>query len=365
MGVILKVLIDNKVQNYHSIWMKDEIIFAIDQRKLPFAFEIFEAKSLEDTCFAIKDMIVRGAPLIGAITAYGLLQVSMTAKETENKKFIAKMKKAMSMLAKTRPTAVDLFNTINRIEQVLDEKQTVKQNQQAVKNEVEKLIENTLQEAKEIGEVGNAVIPENGVIMTICNAGALATLDYGTALAPIRKAHESKKNITVFVNETRPRMQGARLTAWELYNEGIEHYIIADSAAGYYLSQKKIDVVIVGADRVTFNGDVANKIGTYTLSVLCKENNIPFYVALPNSTFDLNLEFGKDIIIEQRNGLEVQTAMSIDSVDDTQVKRRIIHFPNSKNLNPAFDVTPVENITGFITPAGIIKSEDIRTFLKK
>jgi len=345
--------------------MEDEIIFAIDQRKLPFTFEILKIKTLEDTCFAIKEMVVRGAPLIGATTAYGLLQLSMTSKETDNRKFISLIKDAMSKLAKTRPTAVDLFNTLNRIKQILDEKQTVQQNQQAIKTEVEKIADETLHEAKQIGEVGNTIIPENGVVMTICNAGALATIDHGTALAPIRKAHESKKNITVYVNETRPRMQGARLTAWELFNEGIEHYIIADNAAGYYLSQKKIDVVIVGADRVTFNGDVANKIGTYTLSVLCKENNIPFYVALPNSTFDLDLEFGKDIIIEQRDGLEVQTAMSINTIDDTEVKRRIIHFPQSKNLNPAFDVTPVENVTGFITPSGIIKSAEIRKFLKK
>ncbi|MHA1737698.1 MAG: S-methyl-5-thioribose-1-phosphate isomerase [Candidatus Heimdallarchaeota archaeon] len=361
----MKVLIDDKVHNYHSIWMEDEIIFAIDQRKLPFTFEIFETKTLKDTCFTIKEMVVRGAPLIGVTTAYGLLQVSMTSKEVDIRKFISVIKNAMNKLSKTRPTAIDLFNTINRIEQILDEKETVQRNQQKIKIEVEKIAEETLQEAKQIGEVGNAVIPENGVVMTICNAGALATIDYGTALAPIRKAHESKKNITVYVNETRPRMQGARLTAWELYNESIEHYIIADSAAGYYLSQKKIDVVIVGADRVTFNGDVANKIGTYTLSVLCKENNVPFYIALPHSTFDLNLEFGKDIIIEQRDGLEVQTAMSIDTVDDIEVKRRIIHFPKSKNLNPAFDITPAQNVTGYITPSGIVKPSEIRKFLKK
>lgn len=351
----LKVIIDKEIENFQSIWWDEKgIINAIDQRKLPFSFEIFQAKDLKQTCFAIREMVVRGAPLIGVTAAYGLLQAVSVFTGEDFFKLEKMIKNASKELAKTRPTAVDLFNALHRIEAVLDSTLTVTKNIEFIKSTVESIVKESLEECKGIGEVGNQLIPEKCSIMTICNAGALATVDYGTALAPIRKANEVGKEITVYVNETRPRIQGGRLTAWELHNEGIEHYINADGAAGHLISQGKIDLVIVGADRIVSNGDIANKIGTYTLSVLCKEHQVPFYVAAPRSTFDLKTASGKEIIIEERSGEEVRTAMSIDSINETKAKRRIIHHPFSQNINPAFDITPAKNITGIISPTELL-----------
>lgn len=352
----LKVIIDKEIKNFQSIWWDEKgIINAIDQRKLPFSFEIFQAKNLKQTCFAIKEMVVRGAPLIGVTAAYGLLQTTNDFIDEDFFQLEKMVQNASEELAKTRPTAVDLFNTLHRIEAVLDSTLSVNENIKLIRSTVESIVKETLEECKGIGEVGNQLIPEKCTIMTICNAGALATVDYGTALAPIRKANEIGKEITVYVNETRPRIQGGRLTAWELYNEGIEHYINVDGAAGHLISQGKIDLVIVGADRIVCNGDIANKIGTYTLSVLCKEHKVPFYVAAPKSTFDLKTTSGKEIIIEERSGEEVRTAMSINSINETKAKRRIIHHPFSQNINPAFDITPAKNITGIIAPTEILQ----------
>ncbi|NHJ05491.1 MAG: S-methyl-5-thioribose-1-phosphate isomerase [Candidatus Heimdallarchaeota archaeon] len=344
-------------------------IHAIDQRKLPFSFEIFKAKTIDDTCFAIKEMVVRGAPLIGVTAAYGILQDALNFKEENFKHFKERISNTKIKLSKTRPTAVDLFNVLDRVTKKLDPVKSVKENIAIIRNITMDIVQETIEECKEIGQFGNGLIPMGkSSIMTICNAGALATIDYGTALAPIRKAHEEGKMITVFVNETRPRIQGGRLTAWELYNEGIEHFIIVDSAAGHLIKNKKIDLVITGADRIALNGDTANKIGTYTLSVLCKENNIPFYVAAPKSTFDRKTKTGKEITIEERDEMEVQTALGINEKKDKEVKRIIIHNLNSKNLNPAFDITPSENISGIITPLGILKqplAESIKQYLSK
>ena len=362
----MKVIIDGKQEEYHSIWWEDGIIYAINQRELPFNFTIYRATNLEETCFAIKEMVVRGAPLIGVTAAYGILQVVYNYKGKKFSSLNEKVKEASQKLLKTRPTAVDLYNALQRIERTLIPDLSIIENKNRVQIEVKKIVSETLEECINIGKIGNKLIPDNCSIMTICNAGALATVDYGTALAPIRKAHEVGKKITVYVNETRPRIQGGRLTAWELYNEGIEHYINADGAAGHLISQGKIDMVIVGADRIVTNGDIANKIGTYSLSVLCKEHEIPFYIAAPRSTFDIETKSGKEIEIEQRNAIEVMTAMSVNSKDDTKAKRRIIHHIHSPNINPAFDVTPAKNVTGIITPEKLLKhplDETIKEYL--
>ncbi|MFW9922616.1 MAG: S-methyl-5-thioribose-1-phosphate isomerase [Candidatus Thorarchaeota archaeon] len=351
----MKVKINNQIENYQSIWMdKEKNICAIDQRKLPFSFEIFKAKSINETCFAIKDMVVRGAPLIGVTAAYGLLQNAYSFKGTTIIDFKEHQITAGTLLSKTRPTAVDLFNTIEQILKKIDTSLSIKENINLLELEVRKIVQTTIDECLLIGKIGNEIIPEKCKIMTICNAGALATVDYGTALAPIRTAFEKGKDITVYVNETRPRLQGGRLTAWELYNEEIEHYIIADNVAGYLIQQGKVDLVITGADRIALNGDTANKIGTYILSVLCKEHKVPFYIAAPNSTFDRRTKSAKEIIIEERDGMEVRTVLAVGSENDKNPKRKYIHNIGSKNLNPAFDLTPAENITGFITPKGIV-----------
>jgi S-methyl-5-thioribose-1-phosphate isomerase len=352
----LKVRINNTIKNYQSLWWdKERGLQVIDQRKLPFSFEIFTAKTIDDVCYAIKEMVVRGAPLIGVTAAYGLVvQASSFIGKTLDQ-FKIEIKQAAQKLSKTRPTAVDLFNVLERMEKSLENVNSIKDAKEVLTNLAAEIVDEILNDCRRIGEFGNKIISNKKTnIMTICNAGALATVDIGTALAPIRKAQEVGKEIVVFVPETRPRIQGGRLTAWELENEGIEHYIIADSAAGYYINKKMIDMVIVGADRISMNGDVTNKIGTYTLSVLCKENKIPFYVTAPMSTFDL-IKASDSIIIEERDGIEVQTALSINNKTDVNPKRRIIHNVKSRNLNPAFDTTPAENITGIITPKGIIK----------
>ena len=352
----MKVRINGKIRIYQSLWWDQEKrLQVIDQRKLPFTFEIFTAKSVDDVCYAIKEMVVRGAPLIGATAAYGLVIQALSFTGKTFNQFKIDFKKASENLSKTRPTAVDLFNVLSRMEKLLENEMSIDKAKKQIINQAEKIIDEILNDCNKIGEFGNEIITKKRTnIMTICNAGALATIDIGTALAPIRKAHEEGKKVTVFVPETRPRMQGGRLTAWELENEGIEHYIITDNAAGYYLSKKMIDFVIVGADRIAQNGDTANKIGTYTLSLLCRENNIPFYVAAPLSTFDLK-KSSDSFIIEKRDGSEVQTVLSINNISDISPKRRIVHNVKSKNLNPAFDITPANNITGIITPKGIIK----------
>ncbi len=348
--------INDFIEEYQSIWFdENNIINAIDQRKLPFVFEVFQAKTLDEVCFAIRDMVVRGAPLIGVTAAFGLLQVVKANVFSDNNELMKTIASASSKLCATRPTAVDLFNVVKRVQNKLDNHLTITENISIIENETEEIVSEVLLECQKIGEIGNEIIPKKANVMTICNAGALATVDIGTALAPIRKAHELKKEITVFVNETRPRMQGARLTAWELYNEGIKHYIISDNVAGSLMQQGNIDLVIAGADRIVLNGDVANKIGTYTLSVLCKEHRIPFYIAAPKSTFDTETSSGKDIIIEKRDPAEVQKALSINDENDKEPKKRIIHHIASPNINPAFDITPAKNITGIITPNGILK----------
>lgn len=312
-------------KEYRSLWREGDTIKFIDQRKLPYSFEIFTAKTVDDVAFAIKEMVVRGAPAIGAAAAYGM------ALGKKN------LQKSSELLKSTRPTAHDLFFAV---EYMLDAINKGKNAFDAASDYVEDIIDR----CKKIGEHGEKLIKDDMRILTHCNAGALATVDYGTGLAPIRVAHRKGKTFFVYVDETRPRLQGL-LTAWELHQEGISHALIADNAAGYFMKKREIDLVIVGADRITKNGDVANKIGTYEKAVLAKENNIPFYVAAPVSTFDQKLKEGSQIVIEERGRKELseihgQTVMP----DWISVK------------NPAFDVTPSAYITGYITENGIGKS---------
>ena len=306
-----------------SLWFEDGMLHMIDQRTLPFEYKIFIAKTVEDVAFAIENMIIRGAPAIGVAAAYGVVLAE-------------DIREAIWRLSRTRPTANDLFYALdymkNRMERGRDALSAAR--------EYEKKI---LDCCRRIGEHGEKVIPDGSAILTHCNAGALATVDYGTALAPIRIAHRKGKEIFVYVDETRPRLQGA-LTAWELQQEGIDYCLIADNAAGYYMSRRDIDLVIVGADRIARNGDVANKIGTYEKAVVAKENNIPFYVAVPMSTIDRSTESGEDIVIEEREEKELRERNNCKILPDwIRVK------------NPAFDITPRKYITGYITEDGVKK----------
>jgi len=313
-----------KGKDYKALWFENGAIKFIDQRKLPFKFEIFTAKTINDCALAIKDMVVRGAPAIGAAAAYGMVLGKNN------------LEKSAKILRSTRPTAHDLFYAI---EYMIKEIKKGKNPVDAANNYVEDIISR----CRRIGENGEKLINDGMKILTHCNAGALATVDYGTALAPFRVAHKNGKKFLIFVDETRPRCQGI-LTAWELQQEKIPYIFIVDNAAGHFMKNGDIDMVITGADRIAKNGDFANKIGTYEKAVLAKENNIAFYVAAPISTFDKKIKNGKEIIIEERKKEELAFINKCKIIPE-YIKVR----------NPAFDVTPAKYVTGYITEEKIIK----------
>jgi S-methyl-5-thioribose-1-phosphate isomerase len=326
----MKVIIEGSERNLPALWYREGKVFFIDQRKLPAKFEIFEAKDTADVEFAIKHMVVRGAPAIGCAAAYGLAAAMLRKEDVEL---------AARKLRATRPTANDLFYAI---EWMLEMGPGLGPAEAA-----ERYVSGIVDRCRRIGINGGSVIGDGDVLLTHCNAGALATVDYGTALAPMRFAHNEGKKIFVYVDETRPWLQGSRLTAWELTNESIPHAIIADNAAGHFL-RKEVDAVIVGADRITSGGDFANKIGTYEKAVVAAANGVPFYVAAPLSTFDFGISSGDDIRIEERAPEEVTT-----------INGSSIAGPGENARNPVFDVTPASYVTGFITEYGIYKPSDL------
>jgi len=329
-------------------------VFMIDQNKLPFEFGIFTSKDYVETTNAIKSMTVRGAGAIGAAAGYAMAQAFLDCKHLDEEEFFFHIHHAANHIKKSRPTAQNLFYAVNRVLNVngssIDEMAN-----NAVLESV-KIADEDVEQSRKIGEYGSILIKENARIETHCNAGWLAFVDYGTALSPIYIAKEQGKNPFVYVDETRPRSQGARLTAWELGNEDIEHRIIPDNAATYYMSKGLIDLVIVGADRIAGNGDVANKIGTLEKAILAKHYGIPFYVAAPLSTFDLNCKSGNDIPIEERSEEEVLYQTGID--EEGKLRKILVASPKSKALNPAFDVTPAEFVTAIITNKGIIEPRE-------
>lgn len=350
--------------NYRTVWMQDASVYMINQLLLPHKFEIYKSKDHIETANAIKTMIVRGAPAIGATGAYGLAQAALLYEGESFDEFKKYIDESFQLLNSTRPTANDLTYALNFVKsKMLVEGSITNSKMKAFEAAIE-YADWSAETCKKIGEHGNNLIKNNFNILTHCNAGALACVDFGTALAPIRIAHYNKKNIHVFVDETRPRNQGASLTAWELAQEKIKHSIIADNASGHFMKNGKIDMVIVGADRIAMNGDTANKIGTYTKAVLAKENNIPFYIAAPLSTFDVNAETGNDIPIEERHEDEVLHMHGMD--EEGNLKKFRVAPKESSARNPAFDVTPAKYITGIITEKGIIKpnKEDIGRFVK-
>jgi len=328
----MRVKFSGKVIDMRAVWFENGIVKLIDQRKLPAKFEIYEARTTEDVAYAIKEMVVRGAPAIGITAAYGMAQAWLMGEDVNE---------AFEKLRNTRPTAHDLFYALNLM------REAINSGEDAVKR-AERYAEDIIGRCERIGEHGEKLIKDGYRILTHCNAGALAVGDWGTATAPIRKAHRKGKNIFVWVDETRPRLQGARLTAWEMVQEGIQHAVIADNAAGYFMRRGEIDMVIVGADRITRNGDVANKIGTYEKAVVAKENDIPFYVAAPISTFDFSLKSGDEIPIEERREEEVLFCRECR-----------IAPKESRARNPAFDVTPAKYITGIITENGVFRPDEV------
>ena len=344
-----------KVKNkkFSTIWVENREVKIIDQTKLPFKFKVEKLQSLNDFCKAIKDMKVRGAPLIGVTAAFGF------AKSIEQNSSTINIKKCYDKLLKTRPTAINLKWALDTIKEKLLKTTPNKRASLAIK--LANLIrDDDVESCKKIGHNGLKIIekiykkkkkPIN--ILTHCNAGWLATVDYGTALSPIFYAHQAKIPLHIWVDETRPRNQGALLTSWELKNEKIPHTVIVDNAGGHLMQKGKVDLCLVGSDRTAMNGDVCNKIGTYLKAISAHENNIPFYVALPTSTIDRNLKKGSDIPIETRDGKELSNLIFEKS---KKLLTGRIYKNKTKTFNPAFDVTPSKFITALITENGICKA---------
>lgn len=305
----------------------------LDQRKLPLVEEYVECRTYEATAAAITDMVVRGAPAIGVTAAAGIaLGVQQMSPPQDEAEFDAQFDAICQTMAQTRPTAVNLFWGIDRMRECLQRHReaTLEQRREALWAEAHHLHAEDIRLNRQIGSHGLELVPPQSTVLTHCNAGALATAGYGTALGVIRAAHFAGRQVQVLADETRPFLQGARLTTWELQRDDIPVTLITDSMAGYFMQQGRVDLVIVGADRIASNGDVANKIGTYSVAILAKEHGIPFYVAAPLSTIDRSLSSGAEIPIEQRHGDEVR-----------KVGAQRIAAADIKVENPAFDVTPV------------------------
>ncbi len=328
-----------------SVEWHDGVLRLIDQRRLPHEMVILECETPEAVAEAIRTMAVRGAPAIGAAAAFGMALAALRSPASDRAALLRGLEAAARLLKASRPTAVNLFWAVDRMlrraaDEGLEDPQAVRE---ALVAEAIRIAEEDVETNRRMGQYGATLIRDGDTILHHCNTGALATVDYGTALGVIRTAHEQGKRIHVLVDETRPRLQGARLTAWELLQLGIPFTVIADGAAGYFMRKGKVNIVLVGADRIAANGDVANKVGTYTLAVLAREHGIPFYVVAPTSTIDPNTPNGDAIPIEERDEREV---LEIEGVP--------IAPRGARAANPAFDVTPARYITGIITEKGIL-----------
>lgn len=334
---------NGKVQTFK--WV-DNHLEMIDQRILPAEFTYLSYSSADEVATGIRDMVVRGAPAIGVAAAFGIALEAIKLRDKNATDFASGMHKAFDVLARSRPTAVNLFWALSRMRSLFDTlpaKTDCHLISERLKDEALSIYEEDIAINKKMGAFGASLIPDGSRVLTHCNAGALATAGHGTALGVIRSAVEDGKKISVIADETRPFLQGARLTAWEMVQENIPVTLITDNMAGHLMSQGEIDAVVVGTDRVAANGDVANKIGTYMVAVLAKRHNIPFYVACPLSTIDLNISCGKDIPIEERSEDEVK------GFRESQWAAKGVSV-----RNPAFDVTPAELVTGLITEKGVV-----------
>lgn len=331
-------------KHYRTVWLEKFSVFFIDQNLLPFEFRIRESTSYRDCCDAIRSMMVRGAGAIGAIAGYAMAQAFHESGRQDDGSFAGR---ARTEIGSTRPTARNLFHAIEKVY----ERGMV--SVEAAFEEAQRLADRDAEDSRKIGELGQHLFKEGCRVETHCNAGWLAFVDFGTALSPVYLAHQQGRKLFVYVDETRPRGQGARLTAWELGQAGVPHVIIPDHAGASLMARGLVDLMITGADRIAANGDVANKIGTFEKALVAHTLGIPFYVAAPTSTFDRNCATGSDIPIEERSEEEVlyQEGMTAGG----RLERIRIASPGSHALNPAFDITPAEYITGIITEKGIIR----------
>jgi len=335
----------NDTEKFYTIRWENSVVKMLDQRLLPHEVTYITCKNHHEVAFAINQMVIRGAPAIGAAAAYGLALAAFHSGESSMLPLQAELEKAATELIASRPTAVNLTWAIKRIiSRVMNSSlQDVSEVSQLILDEANALAQEDIYNCQRMGQNGAALIPDKANIIHHCNTGALATVEYGTALGVIRAAHEHGKQIHVFVDETRPRLQGARLTSWELQQLGIPHTVIVDGASGLLMRQGLIDLCIVGCDRVAANGDVANKIGTYNLAMAAHIHKIPFYVAGPLSSFDRSATDGHAIVVEERPPEEVT---HINGLQITPVGVNV--------YNPAFDITPANFISAFITEQGVI-----------
>jgi methylthioribose-1-phosphate isomerase len=343
-------------KQYRTIWFENNSVKIIDQTKLPHQFIIKELKTVKDSINAIKTMEVRGAPLIGATAAYGL---ALSLIENKDQSFL---KKSSEDLIASRPTAINLKWAVKRMMKKL---LGVNSNEilKTALEEAKTIVEEDVNFCKNIGMNGLKIIEniankkKNTInILTHCNAGWLATIDWGTATSPIYQAHKKGIKVHVWVDETRPRNQGANLTSYELNEEGIPNTVIADNTGGILMQRGQVDICIVGTDRTLSTGDVANKIGTYLKALAAKDNNVPFYVALPSSTIDWSIKDSKDIPIEERDPRELSHIEGLDK--DNNLQKILIYPQKSKVLNLAFDVTPAKLVTGLITEKGVCEASE-------
>lgn len=327
----MKAKTKDGVKDIRAVWFEKDKVVMIDQRELPHELVFVSFDDYRDVAESIRNMTTRGAPSIGATAAYGMCLAALKKEDLDE---------AAKFIKSARPTAYDLFYAVDWMcAELTKGRDPIEAADAYAQSMVDK--------CTAIGRYGGALIKDGYKVMTHCNAGALATVDVGTALAPMRNAHDAGKKFFVYASETRPRLQGMQLTAWELLQEGIDHAIIPDGSSGHFI-RKGVDMIITGADRIAANGDFANKIGTFEKAVIAKEFGVPFYVAAPISTFDFNTKSGEDIVIEDRGEEEV-----------TMVRGVRIAPVGCKALNPSFDMTPARYVTGFITEKGIFKPSEI------
>ena len=350
-------------KHFHTIWVSPDdksVVQTIDQRWLPHKFVVEDLTTVHEAAVAIKDMHVRGAPLIGVTAAYGMYLAGLSAAKETTDHFLKIIDEAAELLRSSRPTAVNLFWALDRqTTGIRSFDANVEEMIQFLLNTAADIAAEELESCRLIGEYGVDIIEQMSKaksgdtvnILTHCNAGWLACVDYGTATSPIYLAHDQGIKVHVWVDETRPRNQGARLTAWELGQHGVPHTIVADNVGGHLMQHDMVDLVITGTDRTLYTGDVANKIGTYLKALAANDNNVPFYVALPSSTFDWNHTDGvSQIPIEQRDESEVK---SISGMNEGEIRSVLLTPPESSAANFAFDVTPARLVTGLITERGI------------
>jgi len=369
----VNVTINGRSRHFRTVTFDQEAnsVRLIEQRLLPHKFRVIGTRDFRETAAAIRDMVVRGAGAIGATAAYGLAQGARAFRGRNLQQFAATVKEVYQVLKAARPTAVDPVNAMNQVRAAMLPGKTVEERQSLALAAAEEFANQDVRHCLEIGRHGAKLIGNGMTVLTHCNAGWLAFVDVGSATAPMYAAQEQGRKFHVYCDETRPRLQGATLTAWELAQQKIPHQIIADNAAGHLMQRGKIDLIIVGSDRTLGRtGEVANKIGTYTKAVLASRHGIPFYLAIPLSTLDWNLKSGMDIPIEEREPSEVLGAWGAMAVRKPSFRPRLrnsqstrayvrLANPSSDAINPGFDVTPPELITGIITPAGIFRPRDL------